>query len=313
MGANLHRARLELNGRTSCRRVAAQGWNPTTAQTHRGEAQSPRAGREISAAVSPEQVNGCAERNIFGHIVQSDDAASALAQARLDHHAQEEVSLWGVAEGDISLAPAESVRIEGIDTSLIGRYVLTEVLHRISAEEGYLCEFWNRLTPLSAATQPQPAALARVTRVDDPEKMGRVQVAFLTLQDLASDWLQVLAPGAGAGKGLVMLPNVGDLVIVLCLSDLAHGIVIGGLFGPDGLHDAGVANGQRSRFSFGTAHGHALQFDDAEPRALFRDGAGNTLEFTPHLVRLHAKADLEISAPGKRITISAKSIDFNQI
>ena len=47
--------------------------------------------------------------------------------------------------------------------------------------------------------------------------------------------MHVLTPGAGKGKGLIALPDVGDRVLILCShQDPGQGIVLGGLYGMDG-------------------------------------------------------------------------------
>ncbi|MCB9663173.1 MAG: hypothetical protein H6732_03600 [Alphaproteobacteria bacterium] len=77
-----------------------------------------------------------------------------------------------------------------------------------------------------------PHAVQAVVRaVDDPAGLGRVRVAFPTLEELPeSGWLRVALPGAGDGCGLLALPEPGDEVVVLFLyGGLDAGVVVGGL------------------------------------------------------------------------------------
>ena len=54
-----------------------------------------------------------------------------------------------------------------------------------------------------------------VTQNDDPEKMGRVRVKYPDLGDqIEGWWARLAAPGAGNGRGQLMLPLVGDEVLV---------------------------------------------------------------------------------------------------
>ncbi|HYY42592.1 MAG TPA: phage baseplate assembly protein V, partial [Pyrinomonadaceae bacterium] len=50
-----------------------------------------------------------------------------------------------------------------------------------------------------------------VLNVDDPEQMGRIQARVPeVLQEASSAWAVPCVPFAGAGHGLVLLPELGD-------------------------------------------------------------------------------------------------------
>lgn len=77
------------------------------------------------------------------------------------------------------------------------------------------------------------AHLARVSRVDDPERLARVQVELYgmdTDRDTAV-WARVAAPFAGADRGAFFLPQPGDEVLVVFVNgDARAPIVVGGLW-----------------------------------------------------------------------------------
>lgn len=57
--------------------------------------------------------------------------------------------------------------------------------------------------------------VAIVTDVKDPDKLGRVKVKFPRLPGSPpSDWVRVVQPAAGAGRGFYWLPEVEDEVLV---------------------------------------------------------------------------------------------------
>ena len=58
--------------------------------------------------------------------------------------------------------------------------------------------------------------IAQVSDANDPEKQGRVKLTFPWLSDTyVSDWARTVQPGAGKDRGAMVLPEVGDEVLVL--------------------------------------------------------------------------------------------------
>jgi len=153
-----------------------------------------------------------------------------------------------------------------------------------------------------------------VTRVDDPERLGRVKGTLPTYGDLETDWMCVLASGAGTGKGLLMLPDVGDQVLVLVArGDPAQGIVLGGLYGstlpPD---DAGIASGKVRRAAFLTPGGQLVRLDDDRESVRIENRRGSFVELAPDLVVVHSATALHVEAPGHPIVIRGKTVEFEQ-
>ncbi len=313
LGDTLLEARIEVNGDPACRMVAADGWDPLRAEEHAGRASQPRVGRSVTAEVPPEQVGGAAERTFVHLAVQDDSHAEALAQAELDLRAAREVVLRGVAEGDPRLQPGARIDIQGVVPALAGRYVLTEVTHVLDSKQRFVSE----LSTCPAAPRPRvPGAslvLGKVTSVEDPDSLGRVQVTLPACNGVETDWMGVVMVGAGANKGLVMLPDVGDSVLVLCAhEDPSQGVVLGGLYGTGGPPDGGVENRSVKRFTCLTPGGQRLRFDDSKKTIRLENTDGSFVELGPDKVIFHAKADLEIEAPGRTVTVRGQTINFEQ-
>jgi len=312
LGESLLEVRIEVNDDLSCRSVATAGWNPLRVEGHKGAAKSARVGRKMATEASPGRVNGSAERKVVGHAVQDNRQAEALAQAELDWRVGREVVLWGVAEGSSRLRPGTPVELRGVAPGLTGRYVLTEVTHIIDAEKGFVSEIST--TPTAPAVRPKGTimTLGVVTRVSDPEKLGRVQVSLPAYDDVETDWMGVLTVGVGAKKGVVMLPDVGDEVLVLCAKeDPAHGVVLGGLCGK-GPPDSGVEGDAVKRFAWLTPGGQLVRLDDVKKSLRLENADGSYLEITPQKVSLHSQANIEIEAPGRSVLIRGKAINFEE-
>ena len=314
LGDSLFEARIEINSHHACRAVSVKGWDPWRAEAHSGQARRPRTGRELGAGATPIRTGDAGERTMAGLAVQDDRQAEAFAQAELDLCAAREVTLRGVAEGDPRLCPGARVRIKGVADSLAGQYVLTSVNHTIDARRGFISEIST--APPAPRSQPQAASagalatLGVVTKIDDPEKLGRVQVSLPAFGDVETDWMEVLSPGGGAGKGLLMIPDVGDRVLVICAGgDPSQGVVLGGLFGPKGLPDEVFGGGVR-RFTMRSPGGQVIRLDDSDQSIRLENSAGSFVELLPDKVRLHAGTDLEIEAPGRSVVIRGAKVDF---
>jgi phage baseplate assembly protein gpV len=138
-----------------------------------------------------------------------------------------------------------------------------------------------------------------------------VRISLPALGDLDVGWLGVLCLGAGPNKGLVVLPDVGDRVVVaLAHQSPAEGVVLGSLFGTVAPPDPGVSGNAVQRWSMHTADGQSIVVDDGEHRIRLENRAGSFVELSPDVLRLHATTDLMIDAPGHAMTVRAASIDF---
>lgn len=330
LGRSLLEARVKVTGETVCRSVETLGWDPWLAETRRGAASGARSGRRISAEVPPTRLGTTGVCTLTDATVQSDSQASGLSQAELDRRMAGEVSLRGVAEGNPDLRPGALIAVTGLVPSLEGRYVLTAVNHRVDRHRGYLSEIDTMPPHPHGQKRSTQSTMGLVTRVDDPEGLGRVRVSFPSYQGIESDWLEVLTPGAGSKKGLVSLPDVGDRVLLLTSADdPCQAVVLGGLYGKSGPPDSGVDGGAVKRYTFVTPGGQRVQLDDDKRRVRVQSSSGHSLELAPgrarlvastgsyveladKAVRIHAAADIEIEAPGNSVTIRGESIDFKR-
>ncbi len=313
LGESLLEARVEVNGESSCREVSAAGWDPLRIETHLGRSGQARMGRSVSARVPEDWIGGAEERYLVSRPVEDESQAEALAQADLDLRAASEVTLWGLAEGDARLAPGMPIEVEGLAPELEGRYVLTRVTHLFDSEHRYVTEIATRPPAPTPRAGSASVVLGVVTRVNDPEGLGRVKVSLPACGDLETDWMQVLTPGGGAGKGLMTLADVGDQVLVICAQgDPAQGIVLGGVYGMKGSPDSGVEGENVKRFTLLTPGGQRVRLDDQKKSIRLENSSGSYVELRPGKVVLHAKTDLCLEAPGQTIAIRGKAINFEE-
>lgn len=329
LGVDLFETQLELSGEPAVRRVRATGWASGSAEPFDVVSTAAEIGRAVDIAVDPTSVGGDGVRQLIDAGAPSEDRARALAQAELDRAVTNEVILRGVAAGNPRLRPGARIDVRGLDAAYQGSYVIVTARHTLDAERGYLVELSTEAPePRIEPPQATRTLLGRVLSVADPDRRGRVQVALATHHDIESSWLQVLAPGAGANKGFVALPDVEDRVLVLLPDgDPAQGVVLGGLYGSEGPYDSGVEGPGVRRYSVRTRSGQVVRMDDEAGELRLEDASGgvvvlsdqhirvasatgNEIELGPDRLLIHSATDLVIEAPGKDIKIRGASIDF---
>ena len=313
LGKTLLEARVEINADRACRTVIARGWDPSRVEAHEGRAQGSRVGREVDAQGAPSQFGESGERVLTGEAFQDDRHAEAVAQSELDVRSANEVTLIGTADGDPDLQPLTIVDLTGIEAQLEGQYVLTEVTHLINRRTGFISELSTVLPVFQRPPNCAVAAWGVVTSVDDPDRLGRVRVSLSSIGEVETEWMGVVAAGAGSGKGFAVLPDVADRVLVLLVGgDPAHGVVLGGLYGVDGLDDYGVEGTSIQRYTLATPGGQKVHLSDLDESIRFENKEGSFVELSPKKVRLYSMVDVEIGAPGREVVITGKMIDFRR-
>jgi phage baseplate assembly protein gpV len=251
---------------------------------------------------------------LCGESFTSSEQATARATAVHERHTARRASLRATVVGDTALRPGARLSIVGTGAEAKA-FVLSEVLHRFDATTGHVCEVDSR--PPVANTRSAPPTptwtYGDVVDIEDPLGAGRIRVRMTAFGDLESDWLAVTVPAAGPEKGLCALPDVGDRVAVLLQGgDLAHSIVLGGVFGSAPLPEPDAPQSRARSFTLRTARGQLVQLDDVGDRICVEDRGGSRLELGPDRVVLHSAVDLELRAPGRNLTLSAARIDFER-
>jgi uncharacterized protein involved in type VI secretion and phage assembly len=154
----------------------------------------------------------------------------------------------GWVDGDANLKPLDTVTIQGVGARFDGKALVTGVTHSFDTSGwstrlklGVSDEDFAR-TPdlldmpaaglLPAATSLQVATVQSLK--DDPAGELRVQVSLPHLAGSSQGliWARPLTPDAGAKRGFVFRPEVGDEVVVGFLNDdPRHPLILGALFG----------------------------------------------------------------------------------
>ena len=208
---------------------------------------------------------------------EADTAATALAEEIGSSFAE----IDAVARGNPKLRANVGITIENAGKPFDGKYTITAARHRYDPSSGgYTTAFSvtgrqeRSLYGLTAGgcrgLTAGGVVIAQVSDANDPSDQGRVKLTFPWLSDdYVSDWARTVQPGAGKDRGAMVLPEVGDEVLVAFeQGDPQRPYVLGGLFnGIDTPNSKGpklidTGSGAINRRSFVSRNGHRIDLLD---------------------------------------------------
>ena len=175
--------------------------------------------------------------------VKTQDEAQALTQALLDKLANGYVAAEGVSDGNPKIRAGTTIKVTGVGQKFTGTYRVAHATHVLRGGRTYETHFANAATHTVGGTAGAEGSgtgpsfgsqlvLGIVTNNDDPDKLGRVRVRYPALgQKAEGAWARIAAHSAGNGRGALMLPVVGEEVLVgFEHDDTTRPYVLGSLF-----------------------------------------------------------------------------------
>ncbi|MBS2025859.1 MAG: phage tail protein [Deltaproteobacteria bacterium] len=154
-----------------------------------------------------------------------------------------------------------------------------------------------------------------VTDTKDPDKGGRVKLKFPRL-NADSDWVRVVQPAAGAGRGFYWIPEVNDEVLVVFERGEAHRpFVIGALWNGKDKPMKDAYQDDNSTRMIQTKSGHQIILADKkdEEKIIIADKSGKrtvTWDVKAKKFLIEAKeGDVYIMAE-KKIVLSCEDLEI---
>jgi uncharacterized protein involved in type VI secretion and phage assembly len=305
--------------------VEVRGWDFENKQAVAATARPSTAGAEVPG------VDPVALSRKFGSppflAAQSRHRTQAEARATADALAAQLggacVELEGSARGNPRLRAGTAVSLANVGEPFTGKYTLTSTRHLFNDQVGYTTEFTvsgrqeRSLYGLVSAGGTRACGSpgggaglvpAVVSDVKDPAKLGRVRLTFPWLaKDFTSGWARVVQAGAGNGRGAVVLPEVGDEVLVGFEQGWFDApYVLGGLHnGKDALPKLSAdpidgASGEIASRGFVSRTGHKIEFIESAG-IVIASGDGR------FAVRLDTGGEQIELVSGKGVTVKAGS------
>lgn len=256
---------------------------------------------------------------------EADAAADALAERIGSSFAEVEA----ITRGNPKLRADIPVCLENVGQPFDGKYMITAARHRYAPSAGGYTttlsvtgrqerSLYGLTSALGAGAGPGAGrygvVVGLVSDAHDPSGQGRVKLTFPWLSDdYVSDWARTVQPGAGKDRGAMVVPEVGDEVLVAFeQNDPRRPYVLGGLFngvdtpstdGPTLIDDGSGAVNRRSIVS---RNGHRIDLLDEDGRTegiAMRSGDG-----TLRLALDQVDAKVEISSDGTITVVGKKGI-----
>lgn len=122
----------------------------------------------------------------------------------------------------------------------------------------------QRETASESGGQVKGVAVARVTQNKDPDGLCRVKVSYpWHEQPRESYWARIAGSMAGKDRGFVLIPEIGDEVLVAFeREDLRFPYVLGALWNDRDAPPESNRDGRNDKRIFKSRKGHCLSFDD---------------------------------------------------
>ena len=309
-GETLLSFRPRLTGVQQVDEVVVRSWDYTSKRAIEATAQPDRPRSTIGVPRDEVATSlGGGAMTISDAPVGDQEEADALAKSVMGRITEAYLEAEGTCRGNPRLRAGVSVKVEGVGTRFSGTYRITSTTHAFRGASGYETRFRvsgdssrSLVELLNPSTRPgwdaDGAQVALVTQNEDPDGLGRVRVRYPELgEETEGWWARIVGPGAGADRGLLMTPRVGDEVLVAFEhGDVRRPLVLGSLWNgeetPGELVQSDGSFRLRSAETIGITADKSMTITAADELTVEVGGASAVM-----------KKDGTITATGKEVTV----------
>lgn len=302
LGTDLLRVHATVTAAQQVKSVQVRGWDVAQKRALVANVPAKTTSAAVSGGVTPAGLAG-----LFGNPVyvtgdvpyrtqaEVETAAGALAEQVASGFA----GIEALARGNPALRAGAAIALDNMGEPFNGKYTITSSRHQYDSLSGYTTaltvsgrqerSLYGLTSGTGGGSGSPGVVVATVTDANDPEQQGRVKVAFPWLSDdYVSDWARTVQPGAGKDRGWMVLPEVGDEVLVAFeQGEIRRPYVLGGLYnGQDTPNTGGISlvdgsSGAINRRSMISRKGHRIDLLDEDGKT-----EGITLTSTGDKVQL---------------------------
>jgi uncharacterized protein involved in type VI secretion and phage assembly len=251
-----------ISGIQQVETVTVRAWDPKSKQVINGTASAAMATSQagLTRTTVANDLGG-GSTPIADRVAANAGEANALAKSTLEGRADAYYEAEGTAFGNPKIRAGSAVKIEGVGTKFGGEYIVSSSTHVYRGKTGYQTSFQisgrsergllDLMHPPERHDWSRDLVVGVVTNNNDPEQQGRVRVKYPSLSDSEeSGWARIASVSAGNNRGLMMLPQPDEEVIIgFEQGDTRRPIVLGSLF--NGRDKPGAELLQERNGSFG--------------------------------------------------------------
>jgi hypothetical protein len=233
-----------VTGVQQVKTVTAAAWDPKSKQRFSGQAPAPVPLSQIGLTrQTVSNALGGGQIHISNSSATTQDEVVSLAKGTMDRLAEAYVEAEAHIPGNPDVKAGVMLEVKGVGQQFSGKYVVGTVRHTFrggGAFDSHVSTATVTPSSLAALTGGNGAkgkfgdslVIGIVTNNKDPDKLARVKVKFPALDEsLESEWLRIASVNAGPSRGVLMLPQVNDEVIVgFENGDTRRGYVLGSLW-----------------------------------------------------------------------------------
>lgn len=246
-GEKLLAFRPRVTGVQQIDEVVVRGWDPKAKKAI--EATAKPDGLSSQIGIPRDKVAsalGGGTLTVADRPVATQAEAAALAKSVAAQVGNAFVEAEGACHGDPRVRAGSKVEIDGVGKRFGGVYTVSATTHVFRGSKGYETRFTiagrnartlvDLMTPAAKKGWGNSVVVGVVTQNDDPAGLGRVRVKYPALGDqMEGWWARVATPSAGKNRGLLMLPVVGEeVVIAFEHDDVRHPYVLGSVWNGQG-------------------------------------------------------------------------------
>jgi uncharacterized protein involved in type VI secretion and phage assembly len=161
------------------------------------------------------------------------------------------------------------------------------------------------------------AVVGVVTNNQDPDGMGRVKVKFPWLSDdEESHWARIATPMAGNDRGVYLLPEVNDEVLVVFEhGDVRFPYVVGALWNGKDAPPAKNDDGKNNLRVIKSRSGHIIKLNDEDGKETVEivDKSGKNslvIDTSQNTITITSDKDITLSATKGTIKLDAQKLEL---
>jgi uncharacterized protein involved in type VI secretion and phage assembly len=329
-GGNVERITARVTAAQQVSEVEVRGWDPQRKQAVSATAPAQSKSAELRDKPASVAKDFGSPRHVTVDLPLSTQAeCDAVASAQAERLASTFAHAEGVAQGDPRIVAGAAVSLGQTGGRFDGKLTVSRAKH-VWDRHGYHTSFTvsggHDRSVLGLVSgddhrvrghRVHGLVLGVITNCSDDR--GRVKLKFPWLSDdYESDWARVLQLGAGKDRGLVLLPEVNDEVLVgFEHGDTRRPYVLGGLYNGVDTAPFGSAvdsgSGKVITRGFRSRAGNELIFTDTEGKEKIElhtkdSKVSFTLNAADGSLTVETKGDITIKAGGQAKLTAAKDL-----